>query len=102
MAHIEILWLLVSPVLNVGWTLTLLHSEWPKLHRVLAVLSAIGLNLISFTLITVHVMTKQAFLMIWLILGIEILWLLISPAFFCSFQEIQLAETSRDSRPIIL
>ena len=24
--------------------LTLLHSEWPKLHRVLAVLSAIGLN----------------------------------------------------------
>ena len=25
--------------------LTLLHSEWPKLHRVLAVLSAIELNL---------------------------------------------------------
>ena len=24
--------------------ITLLHSEWPKLHRVLAVLSAIGLN----------------------------------------------------------
>ena len=24
--------------------LPLLHSEWPKLHRVLAVLSAIGLN----------------------------------------------------------
>ena len=24
--------------------LTLLHSEWPKLHRVLAVLSAIGLS----------------------------------------------------------
>ena len=24
--------------------LTLLHSEWPKLHRVLAVLSAIGLK----------------------------------------------------------
>ena len=23
---------------------TLLHSEWPKLHRVLAVVSAIGLN----------------------------------------------------------
>ena len=29
-------------------TLTLLHSEWPKLHRVLAVLSAIGLNILSF------------------------------------------------------
>ena len=28
-----------------GWyCLTLLHSEWPKLHRVLAILSAIGLN----------------------------------------------------------
>ena len=25
------------------YTLTLLHSEWPKLHRVLAILSAIGL-----------------------------------------------------------
>ena len=24
--------------------LTLLHSEWPKLHRVLAILNAIGLN----------------------------------------------------------
>ena len=24
--------------------LTLLHSEWPKLHRVLAILSAIGLK----------------------------------------------------------
>ena len=23
--------------------LTLLHSEWPKLHRVLAILSAVGL-----------------------------------------------------------
>ena len=27
-----------------GLLLTLLHSEWPKLHRVLAVLSAIGLK----------------------------------------------------------
>ena len=27
-----------------GLLLTLLHSEWPKLHRVLAVLSAKGLN----------------------------------------------------------
>ena len=26
------------------YTLTLLHLEWPKLHRVLASLSAIGLN----------------------------------------------------------
>ena len=26
------------------FTLTLLHSEWPKLHRVLAALSAIGLR----------------------------------------------------------
>ena len=25
-------------------SLTLLHSKWPKLHRVLAVLSAIGFN----------------------------------------------------------
>ena len=24
--------------------LTLLHSEWPKLHRVLAILSAVGLT----------------------------------------------------------
>ena len=24
--------------------LTLLHSEWPKLHRVLAILSAVGLS----------------------------------------------------------
>ena len=29
--------------------LTLLHSEWPKLHRVLAILSAIGLNATSCT-----------------------------------------------------
>ena len=29
-----------------GRILTLLHSEWPKLHRVLAVLSAIGLMII--------------------------------------------------------
>ena len=29
-----------------GYTLTLLHSEWPKLHRALAVLSAIGLTLL--------------------------------------------------------
>ena len=28
-------------------TLTLLHSEWPKLHRVLAILSAVGLNMTS-------------------------------------------------------
>ena len=28
--------------------LTLLHSGWPKLYRVLAVLSAIGLNFVAF------------------------------------------------------
>ena len=28
--------------------LTLLHTEWPKLNRVLAVLSAIGLNVSSY------------------------------------------------------
>ena len=27
-----------------GQLLTLLHSEWPKLHRVLAILGAIGLK----------------------------------------------------------
>ena len=27
-----------------GLLLTLLHSEWPKLHRALAILSAIGLK----------------------------------------------------------
>ena len=29
-----------------SYTLTLLHSERPKLHRVLAILSAIGLNIV--------------------------------------------------------
>ena len=36
--------------LVVGGTLTLLHSEGPKLHRVLAILSAIGLNPSSLSL----------------------------------------------------
>ena len=31
-------------LLNLGQLLTLLHSELPKLHRVLAVLDAIGLK----------------------------------------------------------
>ena len=31
-----------------SFTLTLLHSEWPKLHRVLAVLSAKGLKAFSW------------------------------------------------------
>ena len=30
--------------LKMGVHLILLHSEWPKLHRVLAVLSAVGLR----------------------------------------------------------
>ena len=30
------------------FTVTLLHSERPKLHRVLAILSAIGLNDVGF------------------------------------------------------
>ena len=29
--------------------LTLLHSEWPKLHRVLAILSATGLKVKGYT-----------------------------------------------------
>ena len=35
-----------------NFSLALLHSEWPKLHRVLAILSAKGLtkNVISFEL----------------------------------------------------
>ena len=37
--------------LVVGGTLTLLHSEGPKLHRVLAILSAIGLNPSSLSLL---------------------------------------------------
>ena len=32
-------------IISVQTPLTLLHSEWPKLHRVLAILSAIGLNI---------------------------------------------------------
>ena len=42
--------------------LTLLHSEWPKLYGVLAVLSAIGLNLSQISiksLIIVHSDVKQ-------------------------------------------
>ena len=35
--------------------LTLLHSEWPKLHRVFAILSAIGLK-------TVQAMIKLLFM----------------------------------------
>ena len=39
--------LLVKQILRFysGSCLTLLHSKWPKLHRVLAVLSAIGLRM---------------------------------------------------------
>ena len=33
--------------------LTLLHSEWPKLHRVLAVLSAIGLRIKIFMFVEI-------------------------------------------------
>ena len=33
-----------SPFLSLFYPLTLLHSEWPKLHRVLAVRSVIGLK----------------------------------------------------------
>ena len=32
------------PYIVPSLSLTLLHSEWPKLHRVFAVLSAIGLK----------------------------------------------------------
>ena len=39
-----------EPKPNFGLFSTLLHSKWPKLHRVLAVLSAIGLNLGLLTL----------------------------------------------------
>ena len=34
--------------------LTLLHSEWPKLHRVLAILSGIGLNKKRTTCPNIH------------------------------------------------
>ena len=40
--HTEVIHARVSYPETVA-SLTLLHSEWPKLHRVLAVLSAIGL-----------------------------------------------------------
>ena len=33
-------------------TLALLHSEWPKLHRVSAVLSAVGLKIDFFYLVS--------------------------------------------------
>ena len=36
----------MSQIFNI-FDLTLLHSEWPKLHGVLAVVSAIGLSIIS-------------------------------------------------------
>ena len=38
-----------------AFILTLLHSEWPKLHRVLAVQSAPGLNLMSDSCQTVDI-----------------------------------------------
>ena len=42
----EILIICMQPVTYfVVMTLTLLHSEWPKLNRVLAVMSAVGLNI---------------------------------------------------------
>ena len=42
------------PPISYGASLTLLHSEWPKLHRVLAVLSAIELK--EFTPLTSRVL----------------------------------------------
>ena len=39
--------------------LTLLHSEWPKLHRVLAFLTAIGLNDNPLPIFKFHFMGKQ-------------------------------------------
>ena len=36
--------ILVTPFYLEHSALTLLHSEWPKLHRVLAVLSALGIR----------------------------------------------------------
>ena len=44
MTSINLLPLMPMHVSNRGKLLTLLHSERPKLHRVLAILSATGLN----------------------------------------------------------
>ena len=44
-AMVKYRWALgMNTVRRIGLTLTLLHSEWPKLYGVLAVLSAIGLR----------------------------------------------------------
>ena len=43
-----------------SFTLTLLHSEWPKLYRVLAILSAVGLN--DYFYRTVELFKTPAFL----------------------------------------
>ena len=40
-------------------TFTLLHSEWPKLHRVLAVLSAKGLRELKFRIAVFKYQIKQ-------------------------------------------
>ena len=44
--------LLIS-LMYITFNLTLLHSEWPKLHRVLAILSAIGLSAFFVVLHTI-------------------------------------------------
>ena len=46
------------PLLKFTWFLTLLHSKGPKLHRVLAILSAIGLK--CFFLLLFFVIHKNS------------------------------------------
>ena len=51
--------------------LTLLHSEWPKLHRVLAVLSAVGLRVKPISKSDLTMRSKQEFMQVSIIFGKE-------------------------------
>ena len=46
--------------------LTLLHLDWPKLYGVLAILSAIGLNLINLTFLPISLQVKLGVFMAYL------------------------------------
>ena len=54
----------ISLVILSKLSLTLLHSERPKLHRVLAVLSAIGLNNILFLIGYIHAFIYSKFILL--------------------------------------
>ena len=43
--------------------LTLLHSEWPKLHKLLAILSAVRLNELKFKVLEISEVSKSTLLL---------------------------------------